>query len=145
MRSASASALRRRTASGSKERSIRVLALDAPLGAVLAVFAVSGFGAGFINPVLGAVLVERVPRGMLGRVNALGDSPARSGIPLGGLLAGAAVTAAGLTPVLLVCGAAYLLTTTLSGLRPEWREMDRSREDGAPREAAAQDGARAAP
>lgn len=66
-----------------------ILALDAPLGVVLAVFAVSGFGAGFVNPVLGAVLVERVPRRMLGRVNALGDSLAWAGIPLGGLLAGA--------------------------------------------------------
>ncbi|MFC8657554.1 MFS transporter [Streptomyces parvus] len=119
-----------------------VLALDAPLGVVLAVFAVSGFGAGFINPVLGAVLVERVPRRMLGRVNALGDSLAWSGIPLGGLLAGAAVTAAGLTPVLLVCGAAYFLTTTLAGLRPEWRAMDRPRGNGAQREEAARDGAR---
>ncbi|PJN24343.1 MFS transporter [Streptomyces sp. CB02613] len=119
-----------------------VLALDAPLGVVLAVFAVSGFAAGFINPVLGAVLVERVPRRMLGRVNALGDSLAWSGIPLGGLLAGAAVTAAGLTPVLLVCGAAYFLTTTLAGLRPEWRAMDRPRGNGAQREEAARDGAR---
>lgn len=102
-----------------------VLAADAPLGAVLAVFAVSGFGAGFINPVLGAVLVERVPRRMLGRVNALGDSLSWSGIPLGGLLAGAAVSAVGLTPVLLACGAAYFLTTNLTGLRPEWRAMDR--------------------
>ncbi|MYX16949.1 MFS transporter [Streptomyces sp. SID8374] len=110
-----------------------VLAADAPLGVVLAVFAVSGFGAGFINPVLGAVLIERVPRRMLGRVNALGDSLSWSGIPLGGLLAGAAVTAVGLTPVLLVCGAAYFLTTNLAGLRPEWREMDRpgpSRDGG---------------
>ncbi|WP_179889962.1 MULTISPECIES: MFS transporter [unclassified Streptomyces] len=123
-----------------------VLAVDAPLGVVLAVFAVSGFGAGFINPVLGAVLVERVPRRMLGRVNALGDSLAWSGIPLGGLLAGAAVTAAGLTPVLLVCGAAYFLTTTLAGLRPEWRAMDRSREHGPPGEGeAVQDGAKAVP
>ncbi|MEI5034774.1 MFS transporter [Streptomyces sp. S1A(2023)] len=105
-----------------------VLAADAPLGAVLAVFAVSGFGAGFINPVLGAVLVERVPRRMLGRVNALGDSLSWSGIPLGGLLAGAAVSAVGLTPVLLACGAAYFLTTNLTGLRPEWRAMDRPRE-----------------
>ncbi|UZI28348.1 MFS transporter [Streptomyces sp. VB1] len=104
------------------------LAADAPLGAVLAVFAVSGFGAGFINPVLGAVLVERVPRRMLGRVNALGDSLSWSGIPLGGLLAGAAVSAVGLTPVLLACGAAYFLTTNLTGLRPEWRAMDRPRE-----------------
>ncbi|WP_432004340.1 MFS transporter [Streptomyces parvus] len=119
-----------------------VLAMDAPLAVVLAVFAVSGFGAGFINPVLGAVLVERVPRRMLGRVNALGDSLAWSGIPLGGLLAGAAVTATGLTPVLLVCGAAYFLTTTLAGLRPEWRAMDRPRENGTQREEEARDGAK---
>ncbi|WP_353946356.1 MFS transporter [Streptomyces sp. HUAS MG91] len=104
-----------------------VLALDAPLGVLLAVFAVSGFGAGFINPVLGAVLFERVPRPMLGRVNALGDSLAWAGTPLGGLLAGAAVTAAGLTPVLLACGAAYFVTTNLAGLRPEWRAMDRTK------------------
>ncbi|MFK4066531.1 MFS transporter [Streptomyces sp. NPDC029674] len=108
-----------------------ILALDAPLGAVLAVFAISGFGAGFVNPVLGAVLVERVPRRMLGRVNALGDSLAWAGIPLGGLLAGAAVTVAGLVPVLLACGVAYFLTTNLAGLRPEWREMDRTRGRGA--------------
>ncbi|MET8176993.1 MFS transporter [Streptomyces clavifer] len=107
-----------------------ILAFDAPLGVVLAVFAVSGFGAGFINPVIGAVLVERVPRRMLGRVNALGDSLAWAGIPLGGLLAGAAVTAVGLVPVLLACGAAYFLTTNLAGLRPEWREMDRMRGQG---------------
>ncbi|GGK74398.1 MFS transporter [Sphaerisporangium melleum] len=107
-----------------------ILAFDVPLWAVLAVFAVSGFGAGFINPVLGAVLFERVPRRMLGRVNALGDSLAWAGIPLGGLLAGAAVAAAGLAPVLLVCAATYFLTTNLAGLRPEWREMDRARRRG---------------
>lgn len=103
-----------------------ILAVDAPLGAMLAVFAVSGFGAGFLNPVLGAVLFERVPRRMLGRVNALGDSLAWAGIPLGGLLAGAAVASVGLVPVLLACGSVYLLTTNLTGLRPEWRELDRA-------------------
>ncbi|MDK9496126.1 MFS transporter [Streptomyces katrae] len=108
-----------------------ILAFDTPLWTVLAVFAVSGFGAGFVNPVLGAVLVERVPRRMLGRVNALGDSLSWTGIPLGGLLAGAAVTAAGLVPVLLAGGSAYFLTTNLAGLRPEWREMDRTRGRGA--------------
>ncbi|MFJ4122346.1 MFS transporter [[Kitasatospora] papulosa] len=125
-----------------------ILALDAPLGVVLAVFAVSGFGAGFVNPVLGAVLVERVPRRMLGRVNALGDSLAWAGIPLGGLLAGAAVTAVGLGPVLLACGAAYVLTTNLAGLRPEWRQIDRTRGRGVlkpqPEEDVSQDSARAA-
>ncbi|MFI8438308.1 MFS transporter [Streptomyces sp. NPDC079020] len=125
-----------------------ILASDAPLGVVLAVFAVSGFGAGFVNPVLGAVLVERVPRRMLGRVNALGDSLAWAGIPLGGLLAGAAVTAVGLVPVLLACGAAYFLTTNLAGLRPEWREIDRTRGQAAlkaqSKEDASQDSANAA-
>lgn len=125
-----------------------ILAFDAPLGVVLAVFAVSGFGGGFVNPVLGAVLVERVPRRMLGRVNALGDSLAWAGIPLGGLLAGAAVTAVGLVPVLLTCGAAYFLTTNLAGLRPEWREIDRTRGRGVvkpqPKEDASQDSANAA-
>ncbi|MER6630391.1 MFS transporter [Streptomyces sp. NPDC000987] len=107
-----------------------ILAVGAPVGAVLAVFVVSGFGAGFVNPVLGAVLVERVPRRMLGRVNALGDSLAWAGIPLGGLIAGTAVTAFGLAPVLLACGTAYFLTTNLAGLRREWREIDRTRGRG---------------
>ncbi|MEW2492955.1 MFS transporter [Streptomyces nodosus] len=110
-----------------------VLASGAPMGAVLAVFAVSGFGAGFLNPVLGAVLFERVPRRMLGRVNALGDSLAWAGIPLGGLVAGAVVASFGLVPALLAGGSAYFLTTTLAGLRPEWREMDRPAGRAVPR------------
>lgn len=110
-----------------------ILASDAPMGVVLAVFALSGFGAGFLNPVLGAVLFERVPRRMLGRVKALGSSLAWAGIPLGGLIAGAAVASLGLVPVLLAGGAAYFLTTNLSGLTPEWREMDRPGERGAPK------------
>lgn len=104
-----------------------VLAADAPLWALLAVFAVSGFGSGFLNPILGAVSFERIPRQLLGRVNALSDSLAWAGIPLGGLLAGAAMAAVGLTPTLVAGGAAYFLTTTLTALRPEWREMDRQR------------------
>ncbi|MEU1506169.1 MFS transporter [Kitasatospora sp. NPDC005748] len=115
-----------------------VLALDAPIGVVLAVFAVGGFGSGFLNPILGAVTFERVPRHLLGRVGALGDSLAWAGIPLGGLLAGAAVALSGLIPVLLVGGGLYFATTSLAALRPEWREMDRLRGRGPaadPREA----------
>ncbi|MFH9350670.1 MFS transporter [Kitasatospora sp. NPDC017646] len=104
-----------------------VLALDVPMWAVVAVFAVGGFGAGFLNPILGAVLFERVPRHLLGRVHALSDSLAWTGIPLGGLLAGAAVALVGLIPGLLTAGVLYFATTTLTGLRPEWRKMDRQR------------------
>lgn len=107
-----------------------VLAADAPLWAVLAVFAVGGFGAGFLNPILAAVFFERVPRTLMGRVQALADSLAWAGIPLGGLLAGTAVASFGLVPVLLTGGAAYFLTTNLAGLRPEWGEMDRLRGKG---------------
>ncbi|WP_431981848.1 MFS transporter [Streptomyces qinglanensis] len=102
-----------------------ILAVDVPLWAVLAVFALGGFGAGFLNPILGALNFERVPGELRGRVNALGDSLAWAGIPLGGLLAGTAVASFGLVPVLCAGAAAYFLTTNLTGLRPEWREMDR--------------------
>ncbi|WP_433518556.1 MFS transporter [Nonomuraea sp. CA-143628] len=104
-----------------------VLAMDAPVWVMLVVFAVSGLGGGLINPILGAIQFERVPRRLLGRVNALGDSLAWAGIPLGGLMAGAAVAAAGLSPVLVACGAVYFLTIGLTGLRREWRQMDQSR------------------
>ncbi|MER7771221.1 MFS transporter [Kitasatospora sp. NPDC096140] len=104
-----------------------VLALGAPMWVVLTVFAIGGFGSGFLNPILGAVLFERVPRHLLGRVHALGDSLAWAGIPLGGLVAGAAVALVGLIPSLLGAGALYFATTTLAGLRPEWREMDKLR------------------
>ncbi|WP_079127253.1 MFS transporter [Streptomyces sp. TP-A0874] len=104
-----------------------ILAADAPMWAVLAVFAVGGFGGGFLNPILGAVSFERIPRHLLGRVRGLGDSVAWAGIPLGGLLAGAAVSFFGLAPALVAGGAAYFLTTNLAGLRPEWAEMDRHR------------------
>ncbi|MEW2581376.1 MFS transporter [Streptomyces syringium] len=123
-----------------------VLASGAPTWAVLAVFAVGGFGGGFLNPILGAISFERVPRQLLGRVRALGGSLTWAGIPLGGLLAGAAVASFGLVPVLVAGGAAYFLTTNLAGLRPEWREMDRLRGAGrAPNEASGADGRPSSP
>ncbi len=104
-----------------------VLALDVPLWLVVAVFAASGLGAGFLNPILGAVQIERVPRPLLGRVRGLVTAFAWAGIPFGGLVAGGLLGATALVPVLLLFGAAYFLTTGLAGLLPEWREMDRKR------------------
>jgi MFS family permease len=104
-----------------------VLAFGAPLWAVLVTFAVSGFGIGFLNPVMGAALYERIPRHLLGRIIAVSDSAAWSGIPFGGLLGGLLVGAAGLPVVLVGCGLAYLAVTAGACLRREWAQLDAGR------------------
>lgn len=107
-----------------------VLAFGAPLWLVLAVNAVAGAGLGFLNPILGAVMYERIPRPLVGRVSALIGSLSWAGIPFGGLVGGALIAFVGVAPALLVCGTGYFLVTTLPGLRREWREMDVARRAG---------------
>lgn len=103
------------------------LALGLPLGAVAAVHVVAGLGAGFINPVLGAVQFERIPEDRMGRTSAISLAASWSLMPVGGLLAGLAVGGTGLVPALLIFGACYLVTTMAPALAPAWREMDRHR------------------
>ena len=104
-----------------------VLALGMKLWAIAAVYAVGGFGTGFINPIIGAILFERAPPAMFGRVRTLVGAVGAAGIPFGGLFGGAFVALAGLAPVLFVCGALYFATTMLPGLQREWSEMDQRR------------------
>jgi MFS family permease len=104
-----------------------VLAVAAPLWMIVGVCAISGFGSGFINPILGAVMFERAPPAMYGRIRSLMAAMFSVGIPFGGLVGGSLISLAGLAPALLICGGLYLLTTTLPGLQAEWREMDRDR------------------
>ncbi|MFF3350247.1 MFS transporter [Streptomyces sp. NPDC002779] len=101
-----------------------VLVFDLPLWTVLAVAVVDGLAIGFVNPILNAVMMERIPRPLLGRVSALTDSVGSAGVPLGPILAGFLVTLAGLGPVLIGCAALYLGSTVLPALRPHWRELD---------------------
>ncbi|GAA1551290.1 macrolide resistance MFS transporter Mrx(A) [Kribbella lupini] len=89
-----------------------VMAFDSPLWSLMVVCAVAGVGAGFINPVLGALFIERIPRPLLGRVNSLGDALAWTGVPLGGVVAGAAIAGIGMAPALLAAGAVYFVATT---------------------------------
>jgi MFS family permease len=103
---------------------ILVLALGAPPVAVVAVWAIAGCASGFLNPVIGAVTYERIPRPLLGRVLTLAGTAAQGGIPIGPVLVAGLVAGLGLGPVALACGATYLLATTLPLRRPEWREMD---------------------
>jgi MFS family permease len=105
-----------------------VMAWDVPLWAVLAVSVVGGFSAGFINPVLGAVIFERIPAPLMGRVTSLTTAMCFALMPLGGLLGGVLISGFGLTAAMLAIGAAYFLVTIAPALDPRWKEMDRRPE-----------------
>lgn len=101
-----------------------VLAWDNPLWLVLLVAVVSGFGSGFINPMLGAVIYERIPKHLVGRVSSLTAALCFALMPLGGLLGGGLISGFGLGVGMLACGAAYFLVTMLPAADPKWREID---------------------
>lgn len=105
-----------------------VFALDSPLWtvvAVTAVTAVAGLAAGFINPVLGAVMFERIPKPLVGRVTSLSTAMCFALMPFGGLLGGLLVAGVGLSWAMLAVGVAYLAVTMLPAVDPRWRELDR--------------------
>ena len=103
-----------------------VMALESPLWAVFAVTVVAGAASGFLNPILGAVILERIPAPLMGRVSSLNTAICWSLMPLGGVLGGLAVTAFGVSPALLIAGAAYLVTTMAPTRVPSFRAMDRA-------------------
>jgi MFS family permease len=102
-----------------------LFALGVPLWAILAMCVVGGASSGFLNPVLGAVQFERIPREMVGRVTALTSALCWSLMPFGGVLGGALVSGIGLSPALLAVGACYLAATMSPALIPSFRGMNR--------------------
>jgi MFS family permease len=102
-----------------------VLALTGAVPPVLVVSFIAGFGAGSINPILGAVEYERIPRHLQARVLGALGSLAWAGIPFGGLLAGAVVDLTGLSTALWVAAAIYFATTLAPFVFPVWRQMER--------------------
>ena len=108
-----------------------VLALGAPFWACLLVFAASGFASGFLNPILGAVVFERIPPHLTGRVSALNSALCWSLMPLGGLLGGLLAGGLGLEAGLWVAGVAYLAVTLSPLLFRSFRGFD-TRPDAAP-------------
>jgi MFS family permease len=104
-----------------------LFALGVPLWMVLVTCLVGGCASGFLNPVLGAVQFERIPRAMVGRVTSLSNALCWSLMPLGGILGGLLVSGLGLTTALVVVGLAYFVTTMAPTVLPTFREMDRAR------------------
>jgi MFS family permease len=99
---------------------IAMLALGVPLWATIAVWAVSGLALGFVNPILSAVLYERIPARVMGRVSALTGTLGVAGTPLGGPIAGLLVGPAGLATAALVFGGVYLAATSLPARGASW-------------------------
>lgn len=105
-----------------------VMAVDTPLWAILALAVVAGFAAGFLNPILGAVIFERVPAELMGRVSSLSTACCFALMPLGGLLGGFLVGGAGVSVAMVVCGVSYFVVTMLPAVDPRWRDLDRRPE-----------------
>jgi len=103
-----------------------ILVLPVPFGAVLAVWALSGLGAGAINPLLSAAEYDAIPRPLQARVLSTVGALAWAGIPFGALLAGALVNLTNLRTTLLIGAAFYLAATLDPFLRPSWALMNRS-------------------
>lgn len=102
-----------------------IFAVDAPLVLVFLTLAIAGFASGFLNPILSAVIFERIPKPLTGRVTAMNAALCFALIPFGGLVGGALITAIGLPAALLLTGLAYLAATLFPLALKSFRGFDR--------------------
>jgi MFS family permease len=86
---------------------------------------ISSMGAGPLNPILGAVEFERIPRNMRGRVGGVISAGAWSAMPLGMLFGGVVTDGIGVQAVLAGLGLIYLITTLSMAFIPAMKEMNR--------------------
>ncbi|GAB6897419.1 MFS transporter [Kineosporia succinea] len=101
------------------------LAAGLPLWALVVVKALAGLAAGAINPILGTVMLERIPDRMRARAFGLINAGCWAGMPLGSLGAGFAVDHLGLRPTLLFIGVVYMVMTLQPARGGVWVGIDR--------------------
>ncbi|MFJ2786864.1 MULTISPECIES: MFS transporter [unclassified Streptomyces] len=101
-----------------------VAALTDTTAPLLVTVAASGFGVGFLNPILTTVMYEQVPDRLRSRVVGASTAGVLLTTPLGGLAAGLLVERIGLTTTLLGIGGLYFLATLAPLVFPAWRGMD---------------------
>ena len=102
------------------------MGLDSALWVVLATAVIGGFASGFINPMLGAVIFERIPAAARGPGDlAVERAVLRADAAGWRCSAGLLVAGFGLSAAMLRAGAAYFLVTMLPAVDPRWRDMDR--------------------
>ncbi len=105
-----------------------VFAVDTPLAATVVVLATAGFASGFLNPLISAVMFERIPPALVGRVTALMNAVCWTLMPLGGLAGGALIAAFGLPAAFAIAGCGYLAATMLPLAVPGFRGFAMRRE-----------------
>ena len=104
-----------------------VYAASLPLPVIIVVLLIGGTAAGFINPIISAILFERIPKPMVGRVVALVGALSWSLIPFGGLYAGLLVDGYGIGTALGITATLYGVATLTPLVVPSFREMNRKR------------------
>ena len=100
------------------------IALISAISPVLAVTFVAGLGAGGINPILGVVEYQRVPRHLQARVLGAVRASAWAAIPVGSLAGGLIVSLAGDRIALLAAAAVYACATLPPFIFPVWQQMN---------------------
>lgn len=110
-----------------------ILSFGPPLWLVIISCLVGGLASGFLNPILGAVIYERVPAPVMGRVTTLNTALCWSLMPFGGLLGGFLADGFGLVAALLAVGLAYFVATMLPLAIPAFRQFDRAPTAGSDR------------
>ena len=96
-----------------------------PLWVTLIFVVFFSIGAGPLNPILGAVEFERIPKNMRGRVGGAISAGAWSAMPLGMLVGGLLTERLGVHPMLLGLGVIYFITTLSMAFIPAMKEMNR--------------------
>ncbi|MFE1078724.1 MFS transporter [Nocardiopsis alba] len=108
---------------------VLVLALDVPLWVVLTVWAASGLFGGLINPLLSAIIFERLPLSMVGRGMSMLGALTRVGAPIAAPGIGAAIGLLGVAPVLAAGAFVHLAAVLFPMFGAAARAFDRSTEE----------------
>ena len=96
-----------------------------PLWFALVFTVILSMGAGPLNPILGAVEYERVPRNMRGRVGGAISAGAWSAMPLGMLIGGVLTEQLGVRSMFIGLGVIYSVTTLSMAFIPAMKGMNR--------------------
>jgi MFS family permease len=100
------------------------LALSPPIAVAIVAAIAAGLAFGPVNPIFATVTQENTPQDMLGRVFGALTAIGQAAIPIGALVAGAAVQGAGLIATIVGMGAVYVLVMIGMFFNPALRGMD---------------------